>query len=185
MNISKFGGIGWDGADEFERAYGMTLPMDYKEFLAKYNGGDTPNTEFHSRRNGSDVRWFFGVGDVKQSFHSLPLEEWLEHGVLPVAEDSYGNYFVMDVSKTPGQMYLSDHEEGFTLIPLTGSFKEFIQKCKSEKVDMELATMPIEERERRMIADGNGALITDSLRACWQGFIDKYTGMVLERVKLR
>jgi len=184
MNISKFGGIGWDGADEFERAYGMTLPMDYKEFLAKYNGGKTPRTDFHSRKGGSDVRYFYGVGDVKESFHSLALEEWLEQGVLPVAADSYGNYFVMDVSKKPGQMYFSDHEEDFALIPVTGSFKEFIRKCTSEEVDMELATKPIAARETWMIEHGNGHRITDTLRACWQAEIDKYTGMVLERVKL-
>jgi hypothetical protein len=49
---------------------------------------------------------------------------------------------------------------------------------------MELATKPIAAREAWMIEHGNGHRITDTLRACWQAEIDKYTGMVLERVKL-
>ena len=184
MNISKQGGVTWQDVADFERSYRVDFPSDYEEFLVKYNGGRTPKTEFRVGRIDSDVRCFFGIGDVENSVHSLDLPEWLEQGVFPIAEDSFGNYIVMDIKKAPGTVYFADHEEEFRLSRLTDSFIAFINKCKSRKVNMERATCPIEEREASMIADGNGALITDGLRKLWQAEIDRYTGLVLEKVKL-
>jgi len=184
MNISKQGGVSWEDVTEFERSYRVDFPSDYEEFLVKYNGGPTPKTEFRVGRIDSDVRCFFGIGDVENSVHSLDLPEWLEQGVFPIAEDSFGNYIVMDIKKAPGTVYFADHEEGFRLSRLTESFSAFLAKCKSRKVHMERATRSIAEREASMIAKGNGALITDGLRKCWQDEIDRYTGLVLEKVVL-
>ncbi len=184
MNISKQGGATWQDVEEFERDYRVEFPSDYKEFLAKYNGGKTPKTDFRVKRIDSDIRYFFGIGNVEYSIHNEDLPEWLELGVFPIAEDSFGNYIVMDVKKQPGRVLFADHEEEFQLSPLTDSFSAFIEKCKSRKVHFELATCPIAEREASMIADGNGALITPGLRQIWQDEIDEYTGMILEKVKL-
>ena len=35
-------------------------------FLHKYNGGHTPKTKFNARGISSDLRGFFGVGDVAE-----------------------------------------------------------------------------------------------------------------------
>ena len=63
MLISKF-----DTADieekitDLECQYKIVLPDQYKQFLYKYNGGETPETSFRLARVSSDVCGFFGLG---------------------------------------------------------------------------------------------------------------------------
>ena len=45
---------------ELELKYGITLSQDYKVFLIKYNGGDTPKTKFSRGEIKTDIRRFFG-----------------------------------------------------------------------------------------------------------------------------
>ena len=184
MNISKQGGVSWEDVTEFERSYRVDFPSDYEEFLVKYNWGPTPKTDFRVGRIDSDVRAFLGIGNVKDSVHNEDLPEWLERGVFPIAEDSFGNYIVMDIKKAPGTVYFADHEEGFSMTPLTAAFKDFIKRCHSEKVNLADVTKPIAQRERELIERGYGANITDGLRRTWQKEIDKYTGVVLDKVQL-
>ena len=184
MNISKQGGVTWQDVADFERSYRVDFPSDYEEFLVKYNGGRTPDTEFRVGRIDSDVRAFLGIGNVKDSVHNEDLPEWLEQGVFPIAEDSFGNYIVMDIKKAPGTVYFADHEEGLHLSRLTESFSAFIKRCKSAKLDIEDLTQPISEREAFLISNGRGSNITDGLRRAWQDEIDRYTGLVLEKVVL-
>ncbi len=184
MKIVKQGGTTWQDVEDFERSYRVEFPSDYKEFLAKYNGGETLDTEFHIKRIEADVKHFFGIGDVKYSVHNEDLPEWLEQGVFPIAEDSFGNYIVMDIKDEPGAVSFADHEEGFALTRLTASFKDFIKRCHTEDIDLALATKPIAQREAELIARGYGANIDDELRRLWQSEIDDYTGVVLEKVKL-
>ncbi len=57
MLISKF-----DTTDmekkiaDFESKYGITLPEQYRGFMLKYNGGDTPETEFKCKRWSCNLR---------------------------------------------------------------------------------------------------------------------------------
>ena len=184
MNISKQGGVSWEDVTEFERSYRVDFPSDYEEFLVKYNGGETSDTEFHIKRIEADVDHFFGLGNVRYSVHNEDLPEWLERGVFPIAEDSFGNYIVMDIKNAPGTVYFADHEEGFSMTPLTAAFKDFIKRCHSEKVNLADVTKAIAQRERELIERGYGANITDGLRRTWQKEIDKYTGVVLDKVQL-
>ena len=184
MNIIKQSGVSWEDVTDFERSYRVDLPSDYEEFLVKYNGGESLDTEFHIKRVEADVDHFFGIVNVKYSVHNEDLPEWLERGVLPIAEDSFGNYIVMDVKKDPGAVYFADHEEEFSFTPLTATFKDFIKRCHSEDVNLSGVTRSIADREAALIARGRGFVITDSLRRTWQAEIDKYTGVVLEKVKL-
>ena len=184
MKIVKQSGATWQDVEDFERSYHVEFPSDYKEFLAKYNGGETLDTDFHIKRIEADVKHYFGIGDVKYSVHNEDLPEWLEQGVFPVAEDSFGNYIVMDIKDEPGTVSFADHEEGFALTRLTASFKDFVKRCHSEEVNLAHATMSIADREAMLIARGRGHVITDSLRQTWQASIDKYTGVVLEKLKL-
>ena len=194
MNISKQGGCTWEDVAEFERSYQITFPPDYQEFLVKYNGGETPDTSFYfSRKLESDVRYFYGIGDVKYSVHNavyaidFDLPDMLEKGLFPIAEDSFGNTVLMDVKEHPGTVYFYDHEaweENERLQKMTDSFKAFAKRCKSDKIDFYQATKPIAQREEELIARGYGDNITDGLRRIWQDEIDTFTGMVLEKVKL-
>ena len=57
MLISKF-----DTTDiekkiaDFESKHGISLPEQYRGFMLKYNGGDTPETEFKCKRWSCNLR---------------------------------------------------------------------------------------------------------------------------------
>ena len=60
MLISKFSNCDIEEKVlELEKRYKITLPAQYKKFLYKYNGGDTPKTKFKEGRVSSDLRGFF------------------------------------------------------------------------------------------------------------------------------
>ena len=171
---------------EFEEKYNLTLPDSYRLFLIRYNGGDTPDTEFRINREDSDVRAFYGIGNVTYSFDKIhDLELLLKKGYLPIANDSFGNYIAIGISTDEtGQIFFLDHEKQYRAKKLTDTFKMFIQKCKTNK-NIELRTRSIEERERTMIEAGTEAFITDALRKEWAEEIEKYSGKALEHVVVK
>lgn len=170
---------------EFENTYGITLPEQYRIFLRKYNGGETPETCFKIGKEDSVIRAFYGIGDVIYSFSSIEefIPNFLEKQFLPIAVDVFGNYIVIGLEKKKdGQIWFCDHEKGFKATYLTADFKEFAKKVKSKKIDVEFCTRSVEVREKNMIANGNEHLITDRLRKIWQEEIDKYSNIKQERV---
>jgi len=64
------------------------FPEKYKEFLLKYNGGNSLQTSFSINRKTSDIRAFYGFNKASQynNFQYLIesgfLEEWARRGVL-------------------------------------------------------------------------------------------------------
>lgn len=146
MLISKF-----DTTDiekkiaDFERKYGITLPEQYRSFMLKYNGGDTPETDFKCKRTTSDVRGFFGIGcDDYYSFENEfaefdPLTNYLKNGLLPIALDSYGNYILIGIAeKNNGQIFFLDHEENEEncIMQLTDDFAGYIRSCTTGELDL-------------------------------------------------
>ena len=157
--------------DAFVKNKGYKLPSDYEEFLKKYNGGNIPNTSVKTSKVSSDVKAFYGVGtNLTYSLNEVQAID--KNGIiyLPVAVDSFGNVFVVDITDNSG-VYFVDHEKNRELESVAESFKAFIKLCKSE---------PIKEL---LISKGKGGNITDGLRKMWQEEYDKYKGMVQEEVK--
>ena len=183
MLISKFSNYDIkEKVVDMEKRYEIILPTQYKNFLQKYNGGYTPKTKFKVGRVSSDVRGFFGIGDVKLSLDTIELEEWLEKNVFPIACDSFGNYIVVGLrNDDAGKVYFCDHEKGNKVEYITENLKNFVGCCKSEKIS-EASRRSIKEREDALIAKGRGNIITDGLRKMWQAEIDKYEGMIQEEV---
>lgn len=169
---------------DIEMQYDIILPTQYKNFLHKYNGGFTPKTKFKVGKTSSDLRGFFGIGDVKLSLDNVELGEWVEKNSFPIACDSFGNYIVIGLSNNDAdKIYFYDHENRNRLEFLTENLKDFIECCKSEKIS-EASRRSIKEREDALIAKGRGNIITDDLRKMWQAEIDKYGSMVQEEVLL-
>ena len=167
---------------DIERQYEIILPTQYKQFLHKYNGGYTPNTKFRVGNISSDLRGFFGIGDVKLSLDDIELGDFLEKNIFPIACDSFGNYITIGLSnEDAGKIYFCDHENGNKAEYITENFKKFIECCKSEMIS-EASRRSIKEREDALIAKGRGNIITDDLRKMWQAEIDKYGSMVQEEV---
>ncbi len=183
MLISKFAGKNLtEQITALETEYHITLPSQYRDFLSKYNGGDTPKTKCKAGRISSDVRGFYGVGDVKLSFHSMELKQWIDKSFFPIAGDSFGNYYVIGLdAEHYGKLFFCDHEQENKMEYVAENLKEFLRHCKSEKIS-EASKRSIKEREEELIAKGRGDIITDGLRQMWQAEIDKYANMVQEEV---
>lgn len=165
---------------DMEKKHSITLSTEYKKFLCKYNGGDTPDTKFKVKRTSSDIRAFYGMGNVKYSLNEFDLNEWIGFNVFPIACDSFGNYIVIGLrAGKAGKIYFYDHEEGHKMIELADNLTKFFKCCKSQKIGYILS---IEEREQLLIKNGKEANITDSLRKAWQSEIDLYGDMVQEEV---
>ena len=183
MLISKFSNCNVEEKIiDVERQYEIILPTQYKKFLHKYNGGYTPKTKFKVGKISSDLRGFFGIGDVKLSLNDVELGDCLEKNIFPIACDSFGNYIMIGLSnEDAGKIYFCDHEKGNKAEYITENFKKFIECCKSEMIS-EASRRSIKEREDALIAKGRGNIITDDLRKMWQAEIDKYGSMVQEEV---
>lgn len=181
MLISK-NVVNASAVDEYEKKLGYELPSDLKDFLKKYNGGNTPNTSVRNSKVSSDVKAFYGVGlDLAYSLNKVQVID--ENGIiyLTVAVDSFGNSFVIDISGNTGVFFM-DHEMNRELVFVAESFKAFVKLCKSEPIKEASRKTP-KEREELLLSKGKGANITDGLRKMWQDEYDKYKGMIQEEVK--
>lgn len=185
MLISKFDTENIEAkVQELEEKYGITLPEQYREFLLKYNGGETPKTEFKIGKEDSDVRAFFGLGDVAYSMsEEAYLEDLVKKQLLPIATDSFGNYIAIGIEKKNyGKIYFCDHERGYKATLLTKDLKEFVSRCKSKKIGKILS---IEEREKQVLEAGWIKEVNDGMREIWQEEIDKYSNIKQERVIIK
>ena len=78
------------------------LPESYAKFLIKYNGGDTPNTNWNGKCK-SDVRFFYGIGveengnDILESLKYEIVQNLLEKKYLPIAENCSGDFFCINL----------------------------------------------------------------------------------------
>lgn len=183
MLISKFADENVDEkVKELEEKYIISLPNQYKDFLCKYNGGYTPKTKFKVGEISSDIRGFYGVGNVKLSFDTIQIGEWIEKNLLPIAIDSFGNYLLIGLRNDGnGKIFFCNHEAGNEVECIAENLKNFFKYCKSEKIS-ETSKLSIKEREDALIARGRGAIITDALREMWQAEIEKYGNMIQEEV---
>lgn len=167
-----------DAIAQFEARYQVSLPEQYRNFLIRYNGGETPQTKFKIGRESSDVRAFFGFGDVSYKFPAEDeMEEWMQKSLLPIAVDSFGNYIAVELKKS-GAIYFCDHERGYKSKKLAKNLNDFVSQCKSKKIGK---IRTIAEREQQVIENGwKPEEITDGVRAVWQAEIDKYKHIVQE-----
>ena len=169
---------------DIEKQYRIILPVQYKCFLYKYNGGYTLKTKFKVGNISSDLKGFYGLGDVQLSLEDIELSKWIQRNIFPIACDSFGNYIVIGLRKDViGKIYFWEHDNGTKLEFLTEDLRDFIGKCKSEKIN-EAFPRSIKEREESLIAKGRGSIITDDLRKIWQAEIDNYERIIQEEVSI-
>ena len=180
MLISKFKKIDMNGVEEYENKISEKLPDQFRTFIIKYNGGETPNTSFKSGRESSDIKGFYGLGDVKYSLDKIVPIENNGTKYLPVALDSFGNKILIDFKN--GDISFMNHENG-KITELVENLKTFIDLCESTPVSKG-AVKSVEERENDLIAKGRGNVITEALRDMWRAEIKKYSNLSLEEVIL-
>lgn len=167
---------------ELESDNCILLPKQYRTFLCKYNGGYTPKTKFKVGKISSDIRGFYGLGDVEYTLDKCEIKKWIQEGFFPVANDSFGNYILIGVEeKKYGKIFFSNHEEGNKMECIGEDFVSFLANCKSDKIS-DTAKKTIKEREAALIAKGRESVITNDLRQMWQKEIDKYRNITQEAV---
>ena len=130
MLISKFENNNVEKKiSELEEKFNISLSIQYRKFLCKYNGGDTPDTKYKVGRKSSDLRAFYGFGEVRYSIeHFDNLSEWIGNGLFPIACDSFGNYIAIGVDEeTNGIIYFVDHELGFAKSVIADDLKVSVE----------------------------------------------------------
>ena len=104
---------------EFETRRGLTLPLEYKQFLLTSNGGrPTPNVfevpKWHG--SGSGLGSFYGIHDGPKT-KRLDLacntyDERIPADLLPIAYDAFDNNICIGwKGKRSGKIYFWDHED--------------------------------------------------------------------------
>jgi len=177
MLISKFGSVEKSEIISFN----PDLPKELVRFLEKYNGGETPETQFDMNGISSDIVAFYGIGNVKYSYRNVAIIEIQGDKYLPIAFDSFGNQIM--VSLKAGNVFFYDHERSKLSKELAPNFSMFLSKVNSQVINPK-HTKPISEREQDLINRGRGGIITDALRSMWQEEIDKYSSIKQETVFL-
>lgn len=179
MLIVKFGAIDiQEQLEAYEDIIGKKIPNPLRKFLEKYNGGETPNTQFKIGNIASDIRAFYGLGKVKYSFDKIKLIENGGVDYLPFACDSFGNELVIDMLS--GAICFMDHENN-CIMRVADDFKAFIDACESKAINP-ASKKSVEEREADLIKKGRGNIITEALKNMWREEIEKYSGIIQEEV---
>lgn len=186
MLISKNGGNNIaDKIKELEEKYSIILSEDYKKFLLKYNGGETPKTKFSGSSIKTDIRKFYGFVDNENSnIFSIMIdglaEELLNNLKLVIATNAFGDYFTINISEErKGEISFVYHDMPEKEKVIASNFGEFLLMCKSEKIGH---IRTIEERKQSLIDAGKGDKITQVKIDSWQKEIDKYAGIHQEEV---
>ena len=142
MLISKFdtAGVGEKAAD-LGRRFGMELPEEYRRFLCRYNGGETPETSFRMARVSSDLRGFFGLGAapadyrLEHCFDEDELSVFVSEGIFPIGKNSFGDLLFIGVKgEFLGKILFQYHDRLKSPITLADSLSDFAAKCKSKKI---------------------------------------------------
>ena len=126
---------------EVETAIGGKLPASYRDFLLKHNGGrPRPDTIDIDRLPGSptDIQIFFGVGrGVETSNLSWNIkfirERLPEHPLLPIARDSGGNIFCLDIlgEFSGGVVYCDLSGVDARPYEVASTFEAFLEKIRT------------------------------------------------------
>ena len=122
----------------FERDARLTLPLDYRAFLLRHNGGRPVPADFWLTLDDERLPWrvhyFYGLNDPVESCSlqwNLNLtKNTRPFGTLPIASDEAGNMPYLRWDKpNAGSVYFgpTPSGHGVELTWLCGTFTEFIQ----------------------------------------------------------
>jgi cell wall assembly regulator SMI1 len=132
---------GVTGVDHVERAFNMSLPPGYREFLIATNGGVCEPNSFQIviSKQSSGVQAFFGVDGSSNNLFSLheTMKGRVPNGVLPIASAEGGNLVMIDTRpEGAGRVFFWDHEfetereKESALFLVAESFEAFIDSLR-------------------------------------------------------
>ena len=183
MLISRFKKDGETvNIQDLEEVIGLKLPKEYSMFLQKYNGGETPDTEWTGKEK-SDIKGFWGykvdnkLFDIENIINYVFVQELVEKKKLPIAQNSFGDYFCLDY--VDGSIWFIYHDSS-KRVRIADGFCNFIAGCKSKKIGH---IRTIEERTKRRF-EVTGTLPDEKIIAAWQKEIDHFSNIHQEEVTL-
>ncbi len=170
----------------YEAKHHFTFTEEYRSFLVKYNGGETPKTNFKAAGVSSDVRSLYGFIKTECGLELQPnvfwLDEYLKDRMFPIGDNCFGdNLFVCIQGQGAGAIFFRYHDRPKRYIKVADTFKDFIQKCKSKKLEH---CYTIEERIAMRHKAGNFIPPSKIALAEWQKEIDRYQRIHQEKVEL-
>jgi len=122
--------------ENFEKENFIAFPNEYKYFLHEYNGGHPDKSLFKIKSNFEEyenvLNVFYGIGTKYAKLENIInyLDELIEIGFLPIANDPGGNQICIGISNEFYQkIYFWDHETEIKLENLqfvSDSFLEFL-----------------------------------------------------------
>ena len=185
MHIAKYDNTDIEKhLEEFEKKYNFTFPDQYRKFLLKYNGGDTPKTEFKFNRREFILLGFYGLGNVRKVSNYECIDSWLleiefKDNVIRIGSIVHGDKVLIGLEgEIRGKIYLRYSHGPKKYIKLCDDFKSFTEMCKSEEIG-HIET--IEERIENMKKLGREAMI-EELMPMWKESIEYYKNVKLEEL---
>jgi hypothetical protein len=124
----------------FEREANLELPLDYRAFVLKHNGGRPSSAEFTLLLDNEPLRWrlhfFFGLNDPEQScclcWNYEITRATRPPGTLPIASDEGGNMFYLRWAEPKrGSIYFGATPSDGQIVRLahiSNSFSAFLEQ---------------------------------------------------------
>ena len=181
------------GLSHYEAAHGFTFPQEYRAFLLKYNGGETPETDFRLSGVSSDLVSFYelrdggdglalyaGSGPELYEMEFL-VPDFLKDGMFPIAENVFGDHMFLCVDgRERGKIFFRYHDRPKRYIKLADDLRAFVQKCKSKKLGR---CYTIDDRLAMRKCAGNFDPPSAITLSEWQKEIDHYNRIHQEPVE--
>ena len=132
---------------DFERAFNLRLPKEYREFLKECNGGRLQARYVNADgRTLCEINDLFGLGSRKRDDLARGKSSWdqlnlwgevrvfrraLGEQCLPIAKDGGGNLIYLDLTTDPASVwrYVVSEQERYRLAP---SFEAFLDMLSTE-----------------------------------------------------
>lgn len=173
--------------EQFETKYNFTFPPQYRSFLLKYNGGETPNTDFEGQKVSSDITGFFGIdnGDEYLSYSFFEninkLEKYFKRNVIPIGKNIFGDDIVIGLgTKSFGKVYMIFHDMPWRLRKVSDDFIAFTKMCTSEPI----GHIPsVWERTFKMILRGNISRVR-GMKSIWKDEIKHLSSLKRKQEEL-
>ncbi len=145
-DANEFGALTPEKLKEFEQTYGVKLPVDYRSFLLKYNGG-SPEPEIvdfiqYGESQSDIVNYLCGIHNgeywASLEWHMNMFKGRILAEFIPIGYDPGGNLYLLGVEgEHLGRVYFWDHENEAGIFDEEPSFKNmsFIANSFTEFLD--------------------------------------------------
>ena len=119
----------------FEQEFSVVLPEDYLSLLEAFNGGSPEVGVIEAI--GDSIEDIFPLVDGQERSFDLfyfarIFADRLPRKVIPFAEDSSGNPFLLDLSRHPARVGILFCDEGNRLEWFSPSFSDFLDMLEPE-----------------------------------------------------